>query len=336
MSNKILITGAGGYIGSITSYRLLEEGFDIVGIDNFSTGYRQPLEVLQKEFGEGRVSFYQKSTLDNLSEIFEIHKDIIGCIHFAASLSVNDSMEDPLGYFKNNVEGSRNLLEQLLKNNIKNFIFSSTCASFGDAEYLPLDEDHPQKPVSVYGESKLMVEKIIKWLGVLKGLNYVILRYFNVCGALENGLLGDAKKPSPHLMQNAVKGALGLAEFNLTYPQVDTPDKSPIRDYVDVVDLADAHVLAIKYLLDGKKSDVFNLGTGNGNSVLEIVKKVQQISGKTFDLKKGEARKGDATKVYASNKKAKELLGWEPKRNLEVSIRSLIKWYGSHPEGWDN
>jgi len=317
MPKKILVTGAGGYIGSITSHLLLENGFDIVALDNFTTGYKKPLELLQEKFGKERISIYEKSTTEDLSEIFEKEKDTVGCLHFAASLSVNNSMTDPLGYFKNNFEGTRNLLENLLKFNVTNLIFSSTCASFGNAQYLPLDEVHPQKPVSVYGESKGMTEKMIKWLGELKRLKYVILRYFNVCGALEDGFLGDAKKPSPHLMQNAVRGALGIESFKLTFPEVDTPDKSPVRDYVDVTDLARAHLMAINYLLVGKENNDFNLGSGKGNSVLEIVETVERVTGKKIERTKGDTRKGDAAKVYASTKKAKEVLGWEAiSRNL--------------------
>ncbi|MDO8452435.1 MAG: UDP-glucose 4-epimerase GalE [bacterium] len=334
MPRRLLVTGAGGYIGSITSHLLLENGFDIVALDNFTTGYKKPLELLQEKFAKSRVSIYEKSTTEDLSKVFENEKDIIGCLHFAASLSVNDSMANPLEYFKNNFEGTRNLLENLLKFNVKNIVFSSTCATFGNADYLPLDEVHPQNPVSVYGESKVMVEKMIKWLGELKGLKYVILRYFNVCGALEDGSLGDAKKPSPHLMQNAVRGALGIEPFKLTYGEVDTPDKSPIRDYVDVRDLASAHLRAIHYLFEGKDSNDFNLGTGEGNSVLEIIKVVEKVTGKEIELTKGETRKGDTAKVFASTKKAKEVLGWEATKSLEDSVRSLVTWYNLHPDGW--
>lgn len=336
MPKRILVTGAGGYIGSITSNLLLEEGYEIVALDNFTTGFREPLEILQQKFGKEKIKIYEKDTTEDLLDLFNQEKDILACIHFAASLSVNESMLEPSKYFRNNVEGSRNLVTFLLENNIKTLVFSSTCATYGDAKYLPLDESHPQNPVSVYGESKLMVEKMIEWFGKLKGLNYILLRYFNVCGALDDGLLGDSKKPSVLLMQNAVRGALRIEPFKLTYPEVDTPDKSPIRDYINIVDLANAHLKALDYLLKGGKSDVFNLGTGEGNSVLEIVSKVQEITGKKFDVQKGETRKGDAPRMIASTKKAKENLDWQPKHSIEDSVKSLVKWYNLHPNGWSH
>lgn len=336
MGKRILVTGAGGYIGSITAYLLLQKGFDIVGIDNFTTGYKEPLEWLQGKFGKSRVVFYEADTTKDLSEVFQKEKDLIACIHFAANLSVNESMHEPSKYFKNNVEGTRNLLSFLQDNSVENLVFSSTCATYGDAEYMPIDEQHPQKPVSVYGESKLMTETMIKWFGQLKGLHFVLLRYFNVCGATDDGLLGDAKKPSPHLMQNAVRGALGIEPFQLTFPEVNTPDRSPIRDYVNVVDLAQAHLNALEYLLKGGANDAFNVGTGEGNSVLEIVNKVQEITGKKFNPQKGETRQGDADKLIASTKKIKEILKWEPTHSLEDSVNSLVKWYSAHPHGWND
>jgi UDP-glucose 4-epimerase len=334
MGKRILVTGAGGYMGSITSYVLLQNSYNIVVLDNFTTGFREPLEVLQEKFGKDRITVYEKDTTEDLSEVFQKEKDIVACIHFAGALSVNESMQNPSKYFYNNVEGSRNLITHLLANNISNLIFSSTCATYGDAEYVPLDEAHPQKPVSVYGESKLMVETMIKWFGELKGLHFVVLRYFNICGATDDGLLGDAKKPSPHLMQNAVRGALGIEPFQLTYSEVNTPDKSPIRDYVNVVDLAQAHLKALNYLVKGGKNEAFSVGTGEGNSVLEIVGKVQEITGKKFKPQKGETRKGDADRLIASTKKIKEILSWEPTHSLEDSVNSLVKWYSAHPEGW--
>src|SRR3989344_2285126 len=334
MSKKILVTGAGGYIGSVTTYLLLQKGYQIIAIDNFSTGFEGPLKLLQEKFGKEKLHYQKLDLKDDLKEFSEKQKDIEAVVHFASSLSVNESMEDPAKYFSNNVSGTQNLLRNLLENDIKNIIFSSTCATYGEAEYVPINEKHPTNPTNPYGESKRIIEQMIEWYGKLKGLNYVVLRYFNVCGATDDGLIGDSKKPSVHLMQNTVRGALGLEPFYLTCPEVDTPDKSPIRDYVNVVDLAGAHVKALEYLLNGGNSEIINVGTGEGNSVLEIVRKVEEITGKNLNAKQGPARQGEYAKMIASTKKAKEILGLEPTHSLEDSVNSLVKWYKNHPAGW--
>lgn len=331
---KVLITGAGGYIGSNATYEFLKKDYQVIALDNFSRGYRQPLEVLQDKFGKDKLTVYELDLNSNLDSIFNQEKDIKAVIHFAAYCSVDESMKQPQKYFSNNVCGSVNLLSKLLENNIDNIVFSSTCAVYGEAKYVPVDEKHPTNPKNPYGESKLMVEKILKWFKDTSGLNYVILRYFNVCGASDDGLIGDCKKPSSLLVQNAVRGALGIEDFHLTCPKVKTRDGTPVRDYINVVDLVKAHVKAVEHLLKGSQFDIFNLGTGSGNSVLEVIKKVQEITGKEFDFKKSEPREGEYATMIASIEKAKKVLGWQPEKSLEDSIRSLATWYQKHPEGW--
>lgn len=334
MKQKVLITGAGGYIGSVSTYLFLQNGYQVVAIDNFTTGYEKPLQVLQKKFGESQFKYYQKDLKENLSEIFNAEKDIKSVVHYAASCIVNESMENPQKYFSNNVCGTQNLLSTLIHYGIKNFIFSSTCAVYGEANYVPVNEKHPTNPKNPYGESKKIAEKIIDWYRELKGLNYVILRYFNVCGASDDGLIGDSKKPSTLLVQNAVRGALNIEPFYLTCPKVDSPDGTPIRDYVNVTDLNTAHLKALEYLLNGGKSEIINLGTGSGNSVLEIVNITKKITGVKFELKKTTPRLGEYAKMIASIDKAKKVLNWQPKRTIEDSIESLIKWYKANPNGW--
>lgn len=331
----ILITGAGGYIGSVSTYLFLQNGYDVVAIDNFSTGYKKPLEVLQEKFGKDKFRFYEVDLREDLGLIFEKEKDVMAVVHYAASCLVNESMENPGKYFSNNVGVAMNLLSAMQKFGVKNIVFSSTCAVYGEAEYVPVDEDHPTRPANPYGESKLIIEKMLNWYGKLSGLNYVILRYFNVCGASDDSFIGDSKDPSVLLMQNAVRGALGIEPFYLTCPKVDTPDKTPIRDYINVVDLNVAHLKAVEYLLGGGKSEVINLGTGTGNSVLEIVNKVQEVVGVKFDIKKSASRKGEYAKMIASIKKAKKVLGWKPERSIETSVKSLVAWYKAHPHGWN-
>lgn len=336
MKAKILVTGGGGYIGSVATYLLLNKGYEVVVIDNFSTGYRQPLRLFEKKYGNKKFRFYDFDLTKPLGELFSKEKGFDAVLHYAAACSVNESMENPQKYFSNNVCGSQNLLVSLLKFGINNVVFSSTCETYGEVEYMPVDEEHPINTQTPYGISKRMTEWTIETYGRLKGLNYRILRYFNVCGASDDGLIGDSKKPSLLLMQNAVRGALGIEPFYLTCPKVDTPDGTPIRDYINVVDLNEAHVLALESIFNGEESQIINLGTGSGYSVLEIVEKVQEITGMKFDFKKSEPRKGEPTKMLADISKAKKVLGWRPRRTLEDSVKSLVKWYKKHPQGWES
>lgn len=331
---KILVTGAGGYIGSVATYLLLQKGYDVVAIDNFTTGYKEPLELFKNKFSNN-FSYYEADLKKDLSPIFQKEKGIDAVLHYAASCLVDESMKNPEKYFENNVCGTQNLLVTLIKYDIKKLIFSSTCAVYGEAEYFPIDEKHPIKPTTPYGGSKAIVEQIINWYGKLKGLQYVILRYFNVCGASDDGLIGDSKKPSTLLMQNAVRGALNIEPFYLTCPEVNTPDKTPIRDYINVVDLNEAHLSALEYLDNKGKNEIINLGTGTGDSVLEIVNKVQEVTGKKFHLEKTKPREGDDAKKIASIEKAKQVLGWQPKRTIEDSVKSLVIWYNKCPNGWN-
>jgi len=333
--SKILVTGGGGYIGSVATYLLLQKGFDVVVIDNFSTGHEQPLTYFKTKFGS-KITYYKADLNDpsSLKPVFKKEKEIDVVLHYAASCLVNESMENPQKYFQNNVVGTHNLLTEIINSGIKNIVFSSTCAVYGEANYVPVDEKHPTNPSNPYGMSKRMIENMLEWYGKLGKLNYVILRYFNVCGASDDGEIGDSKNPSVLLVQNAVRGALGIEPFLLTCPSVDTPDKTPVRDYINVVDLNEAHIKAVEYLKDGGESEIVNLGTGKGNSVLEIVNAVQKITGVKFNLEKGAERKGEYAVMYANIGKAEKILGWQPKRTIEDSVNSLVKWYKKHPKGW--
>lgn len=326
MKSKILITGGAGYIGSHAVLRCIKEGHEVIVIDNLSTGHQATIETLKKQ---GHIKFYKADlkSFEEINKVFEKEKNIECVLHFAALCSVGESVQYPEKYFENNVTGSINLLKAMRKAGITKLVFSSTCAVYGESQYLPVDENHPTNPTNPYGETKLMIEKILKSYEQPYDFNYVALRYFNVCGASKTGIIGDAKNPSPHLMQNAVKGALGKSDFQLTYSQVNTPDKSPIRDYVDVNDLIDAHHKAYKYLTQNKQSQTINLGTGKGFSVLEIVEKVEEILETKLPRNKGETREGEYAAVYANYNKAKEILNWEPKTTLEESVHSLVKWY---------
>ena len=218
--------------------------------------------------------------------------------------------------------------------NLSTIIFSSTCAVYGDARYVPVDEKHPTAPANPYGASKLMTEQMIRWYGETGKLRYVILRYFNVCGASGDGEIGDSKKPSSLLVQNAVRGALGIAPFYLTCPVVNTPDKTPIRDYVNVEDLCEAHLKALEYLENKGSSTTLNLGTGTGNSVHEIIDAVQKVTGTSFCIGRSRPRSGEYPRMIASIAKATKVLGWKPRRTIKDSITSLVSWYQKYPKGW--
>ena len=334
MEITIFITGAGGYIGSVATYLFLQKGYSVVALDNFSTGYRGPLQLFQNRFGNERLRVVEADLRSPLDAVFDDNPSIEAVVHYAALCSVNESMHFPERYFSNNLCASQNLLHAMLAHDVKKIVFSSTCAVYGEADYTPIDEEHPIRPTNPYGASKKMTEELLGWYSQLKQLSYVSLRYFNVCGASDDGLVGDAKKPSPHLMQNAVRGALAIEPFSLTCPKVATPDKTPIRDYVNVHDLGEAHVLALDYLMKGGVSEVINLGTGTGNSVMEIIETVKAKTGKDIPIKDGETRKGEYATMIASTNKAKNVLGWQPKRTLEDSVQSMVKWYTARPAGW--
>lgn len=307
-------------------------------MDNFSRGYSDPLEYLQKQYGSDMLNFHTVDTRDtkNLIQLFSDHDDIDTVIHYAALCNVGESEKEPGMYFSNNVCGVVSLMDAMKEVGLKKLVFSSTCALYGEPKSETLDENHPMDPTHhSYGESKYMAERVIDWYSKVHGLKYVFLRYFNVCGARDDGEIGDSKKPSFHLMQNAIRGALGIDEFFLNYTEVDTPDGSPIRDYVNVVDLNRAHIAAVEKHDDLAHSDVFNLGTGEGYSVLEIINKVKEITGKDFPMQSGERRKGDVSKAVASNEKITRVLGWTPTHSLQDSVESLVSWYTKHPHGWD-
>ncbi|KKS30762.1 UDP-glucose 4-epimerase GalE [candidate division WWE3 bacterium RIFOXYB1_FULL_43_24] len=333
--SEILITGGGGYIGSHAVKRLLQENYKVHVLDNFTTGRRQALENLKK-YGDICVIEVDLRDAERVKKALtaESMKNISTVLHFAGVLSVSESMRDPQKYFLNNLMGSVNLLEAIKETGIENIIFSSTCATYGNSQYLPIDEKHPQNPTNPYGESKLMVEKAIKWYSELFGLHYVIFRYFNVFGSDPDCDVGYSSLPSVHLVQSAVRGALGLSPFMVTCADnFNTRDGTPVRDYVDVVDLVDAHFKAVMYLEKGGANEIFNLGTGKGYTVYEIVDQVEKTVGNKFDRNPGEIRMGEYAEVYANFDKAAASLDWNPSTSLETGINNLVSWFKKYPDG---
>lgn len=321
----ILITGGTGYIGSHVLNALYKNGQrEIVVFDNLEFGNKFILEYYPE------VKFVQ-GDLRNSEDLGKLDAfDINSCMHFAAYASVGESISDPKKYFLNNYVGSVNLLNYLVNlNKFKNFVFSSTSEVYGEAEYVPLDEKHTLKPINPYGLSKKMVEDTLVWYQKSYGMNFVTLRYFNAAGCSVDGQIGEMHNPENHLIPNAVLGSLGLKEFKLTCSKVDTPDKTPIRDYVHVDDLADAHLKALNYLKEGNESDNFNLGSGVGYSVLEVVKEVEKVTGIKINFNSGEIRQGEPAKKYASNQKAKERLKWVPKYGLNDMIKTTFDFFKS-------
>jgi len=326
---SILVTGGAGYIGSHCVIALMNAGYDVVVFDNYGTGHEETCRALSKVNSKGRLVSYVEGDLLNKGDIDSLFgsQDINGVIHFAAFSQVAESMKDPSKYYRNNVCGTLNLLDSMREHGVDKIVFSSTAATYGEPEYTPIDEGHPQRPINPYGSSKLMIERIMDDYDMAYGLRSVRLRYFNVAGADSRGRVGEVHEPETHLIPNILKSVKGEGKvfrmFGTDYP---TRDGTCIRDYVNVEDLADAHILALKYLEDGGKTDFFNLGTNSGSSVKEVFDSCRRITGKEIPLQEEGRRPGDPAVLIADNTKAKRVLGWEPRRTLDDSIRTAYQW----------
>ena len=318
---KILVTGGAGYIGSHVVKALGEAGYEVLTYDNLSTGNKW--SVLYGELIAADLS--DKETLKKT--IVKFKPDAI--MHFAASIVVSESVRLPLKYYANNTINTLNLLDVMLQCGVKKFIFSSTAAVYGNAEKMPVGENAPMSPVNPYGSSKMMAEKILRDMHLADNdFNYVSLRYFNVAGADGGCRIGQAYKESTHLITRALKTAKGEFEklqiFGTDYP---TPDGTCIRDYIHVDDIANAHILALKYLLDKGKSEVFNCGYGHGYSVREVIAAAKKVTGIDFKVEETGRREGDPSILIADNAKIKQKLGWQPKYDdLEYIIKTAWKW----------
>lgn len=321
----ILVTGGAGYIGSHCVLALLEKGKRVVIFDNLSTGHIETVETLQKY---GNVKFY-KGDLNNPSDLDKVFEenDINAVIHFAAVALVPESVANPQKYYYNNVCGTVNLLSSMIKHNVKKIVFSSTCATYGEPEYVPIDENHPQNPINPYGMSKLMIEKIMDDYDKAYALKSARLRYFNVAGADSQNRIGEWHDTETHLIPNILKSTFsGGKTFEMYGTDYETKDGTCIRDYVNVEDLAQAHLLALNYLNNGGKTNFFNIGTGEGNSVKEVFTGCEKVTGKNIEVKQMPRRPGDPATLFADNSKAKNVLGWKPDKTLEQSIKSAYEW----------
>jgi len=322
---KILVVGGAGYIGSICSAVLLDEGHQVVIFDNLSEGHRRALDP-RAEFVEGDLVDRQ-----SIEKTLAKHRpDAV--MHFAANALVGESMQNPSKYFRNNIANGLNLLDAMISAGVEKIIFSSTCAIFGPPERVPIDEMMPAGPISPYGESKLAFEKILRWYGEIHGLKFVSLRYFNAAGASTN--FGEDHRLETHLIPNVLKVALGekpnVEIFGTDY---ETPDGTCIRDYIHILDLARAHILA----LSSPKSDFFNLGTGGGASVREVIDSCRKVTGRKIDIVEKPRRPGDPPRLIASSEKIKRELGWKPQfQSLDAIIESAWKWHQKFPRGYED
>lgn len=326
---NVLVTGGAGYIGSHTVKALLQSGDSVVVFDDLSTGHR---EAVAED-----VPFVQGDVTDEAALSEAIRKyEIDAVMHFAAKSLVGESMQHPAKYYTNNVAGGVALLEAARKHGVKHIIFSSTAAVYGEPETTPIDEDHPLRPESVYGRTKLAFEQMLADYTMVYPLTYAALRYFNAAGADHEGQIGEDHNPETHLIPLVLQTALGqrdsLTIFGTDYP---TPDGTCIRDYIHVTDLADAHVLALKALEAGAPSNVYNLGNGNGFSVREVIETAEKVVGKEIPVVEGERRPGDPAVLVASSKRAKEVLGWNPRfPSLQEIVKSAWAWHKDHPQGY--
>ncbi|OCX04559.1 UDP-glucose 4-epimerase GalE [Streptococcus dysgalactiae] len=329
----VVVLGGAGYIGSHMVDRLISEGKEeVIVVDNLVTGHRAAVHSDAK-FYEGDLS-----DKDFMRRVFKENPDVDAVIHFAAYSLVAESMEKPLKYFDNNTSGMVNLLEVMQECGVKHIVFSSTAATYGIPEQIPILETTPQRPINPYGESKLMMETIMKWSDEAYGIKFVALRYFNVAGAKPDGSIGEDHGPETHLLPIILQVAQGEREKIMIFgDDYNTPDGTNVRDYVHPFDLADAHTLAVNYLRNGGESTAFNLGSSTGFSNLEILEAARKVTGKEIPAELADRRPGDPDILIASSEKAREILGWQPQfDNIEKIIETAWAWHSSHPQGYDD
>ncbi len=319
----ILVTGGAGYIGSHLVMALLEKSEDVIVFDSLELGHAETIETLKK-YGNLKFVKGNLKNLDDIRGVFLVNK-IDSVVHFAAYSQVAESVKNPQKYYYNNVYGTLNLLNAMLEFNVKKIVFSSTAATYGEPVYTPIDENHPQSPINPYGNTKLMVEKIMDDYDKAYGLKSVRLRYFNVAGADSKTRIGEWHEPETHLIPNVLKAKEDKV-FKMFGTDYETKDGTCVRDYINVEDLAQAHIGALEYLKNGGETNFFNLGTTEGNSVKEVFEACEAIKGSKIPLEICPRRGGDPAILVADNKKAKEILGWKPEHDLKDCIETAYLW----------
>jgi UDP-glucose-4-epimerase GalE len=334
--STVFVVGGAGYVGSHAVKALAAAGYDVVVYDNLSTGHAESVERVAAAFPERGIRFVHADILDgpHLDEALAAASPA-AVMHFAARLLVGESAIDPAGYYRTNVTGTLEVLGAMARASVRRFIFSSTCATFGEPEKTPIDENHPQRPINTYGETKLAVERALPYFERAYGIRSIVLRYFNAAGADPSGLIGEDHEPEEHLIPRAMAAANGgerLMVFGEDYP---TPDGTCVRDYVHVSDLADAHLLALRRLEAAHASNAYNLGSGTGMSVRQVLDRVAAVAGRKVPHEVGPRRAGDPATLVASSARARGELGWRPRlTDLRAIVETAWQWHAAHPRGY--
>jgi len=335
--SRVLVTGGAGYIGSHAVKALIESGHDVVVYDNLCAGHRAAVQRIAAQAPD-RVRLVDGDIRDTArvaEALAEAGADAV--MHFAALLSVGDSVKDPVGYYDNNVRGALSVLQAMVQSGTTQFIFSSTAATFGNPTRTPITEDHPQAPINAYGETKLAIEKALPHYERAYGLRSIVLRYFNAAGAHKDGTLGEDHAPEIHVIPRAIDAALGRDSFAIYGNDYETPDGTCLRDYVHVMDLASAHLLALQSLSAGGPSAAYNLGNGRPISVREVVDSVERVTGKWVPVGSAPRRPGDPGVLYTSSDKIRRTLGWAPQfEELDVIVETAWRWREAHPHGYQD
>jgi len=328
MTQKILVTGGAGYIGSFMVRELKDKGFDLVILDNLSQGHKESV----KDFRLEQIDLVTEP--DKLQKLLKEEK-FEGVIHMASFIQMGESYKDPQKYYINNVIGFTNLLAAMKENGVNNIILSSSAGVYGNPVKVPVEEDDPKNPLNPYGETKYIMERMLEDYDTAYGIKFVAIRYFNAAGAELDGSIGEAHPEESHLIPSILKAAIDGCEFTLFGDDYETPDGTTVRDYIHVLDLTQTHSKALEMLINGGKSDFFNAGLGKGYSNRDVISEVEKVIGEKIKVKVLPRREGDAAALYASNEKIKKTLNWEPKYGLPEIIKSAYAWHKSHPQGYE-
>ncbi len=334
--SRVLVTGGAGYIGSHAVKALVEGGHEVIVYDNLCAGHREAVFAVAARVPRGRVRFVDGDIRDSArltDTLLESGADAV--MHFAALLAVGDSVRDPIGYYDTNVRGALSVLQSMVASGARYFIFSSTAATFGNPVETPITEDHPQRPINAYGQTKLAIEHALPHYQGAYDIRWTALRYFNAAGADPDGLLGEDHSPEIHVIPRAIDAALGRDSFAIYGTDYDTPDGTCLRDFIHVTDLASAHVLALDALRDGAESTAYNLGNGRPTSVRDVVNAVERVTGKPVPAGTSGRRAGDPGVLFASSDKIKRTLGWKPAfEDIDVIVDTAWRWRTAHPSGY--
>ncbi|SFJ50672.1 UDP-glucose 4-epimerase [Halobacillus dabanensis] len=325
----VLVCGGAGYIGSHAVAQLIDKGEEVIVVDNFKKGHKQAI------LPGARIYEGDLRDKDFLNNVFQ-ENDVEAVIHFAADSLVGESVENPLQYYDNNVSGAICLLSAMAANDVKKLVFSSTAAVYGEPEQVPIKETDTTVPTNPYGETKLTIEKMLKWAEIAHGINFIVLRYFNVAGADPDGRIGEDHRPETHLIPIVLQVALGQREKIFIYgDDYETKDGTCVRDYIHVVDLVDAHLLALKKLSNGVESNIFNLGNGQGYTVKEVIDAARRVTGHEIPAETAPRRAGDPEQLVASSENAMKELGWNPQHgDIDKMIHTAWEWIQDHPDGY--